>query len=68
MCLEAIDKVVNDDTLMTLFYINRDLWPAIRDDWKKGRRDLQGRIDWSWDPKNSKGLKFLEYNGDAPNL
>jgi len=69
MALEAVDKVVNDDTLLTLFFINRDLWPAIREDWKEGRRDLQGRIDWSWNPGlGEKGLKFLEYNGDAPNL
>ena len=40
MALEAVDKVVNDDTLLTLFFINRDLWPAIREDWKEGRRDL----------------------------
>jgi len=30
MGLEAIDKIVADDTLLSLFYINRDLWPAIR--------------------------------------
>jgi len=30
MGLEAIEKIVADDTLLSLFYINRDLWPAIR--------------------------------------
>jgi len=40
MALEAIDKIVNDDTLMTLFYINKDLWPAIKESWKVGRLDF----------------------------
>jgi len=36
MALEAVDLVVNDDALLDLFYINKDLWPAIRATWKKG--------------------------------
>ena len=36
MALEAVDLVVNDDALLDLFYINKDLWPAIRSTWKKG--------------------------------
>jgi glutathionylspermidine synthase len=30
MCLEAVDKVVNDDILLKLFFINENLWPAIK--------------------------------------
>lgn len=36
MALEAVDLVVNDDALLDLFYINKDLWPAIRASWDKG--------------------------------
>lgn len=36
MALEAVDIVVNDDALLDLFYINKDLWPAIRHSWGKG--------------------------------
>ena len=36
MALEAVDLVVNDDTLLDLFYINSDLWPAIKSSWSKG--------------------------------
>lgn len=36
MALEAVDLVVNDDALLKLFYINPNLWKAIRSAWKKG--------------------------------
>jgi len=36
MALEAVDLVVNDDALLDLFYINKNLWPAIKNSWKKG--------------------------------
>lgn len=66
MGLEAIDKIVNDDTLLTLFYVNRDLWPAIRESWKKRKNDFQGRFDFAFDGKNPP--KLLEYNADTPSL
>jgi len=40
MALEAVDLVVNDDALLDLFYINKDLWPAIRTSWNKGQIDF----------------------------
>lgn len=40
MALEAVDLVVNDDALLDLFYINKDLWPAIRASWNKGQIDF----------------------------
>lgn len=49
MALEAVDRIVKDDVLLDLFYINRDLWPAIRDSWDKGKLDFQGRFDFAWD-------------------
>jgi glutathionylspermidine synthase len=30
MALEAVDRVVNDDKLLTLFNINENLWPIIK--------------------------------------
>ena len=30
MALEAVDLVVKNDELLDMFYINRDLWPAIK--------------------------------------
>lgn len=66
MALEAVDLIVNDDTLLDLFYINRDLWPAIRNSWQKGHTDFQGRFDFAWDGAGD--LKLLEYNADTPSL
>lgn len=40
MALEAVDKVVNDDALLSLFFINKDLWPAVKHSWKTGRKDF----------------------------
>lgn len=66
MALEAVDTIVKDDVLLSLFYINRDLWPAIRESWDKGKVDFQGRFDFAWDGKNPP--KLLEYNADTPSL
>lgn len=30
MCLEVVDRVVNDDVLLTLFEIPESLWPAVK--------------------------------------
>ena len=40
MGLEAVDLVVNNDELLDMFYINRDLWPAIRHSWNKKQLDF----------------------------
>ena len=33
MALEAVDLVVNDPVLLTMFNINKNLWPAIKYTW-----------------------------------
>ena len=33
MALSAVEIVVNDDNLLKLFRINKNLWPAIRYSW-----------------------------------
>ena len=40
MALEAVEIVVNDDNLLDLFYINKDLWPAIKTSWNNRDTDL----------------------------
>ena len=66
MALEAVDKIVNDDVLMEMFYINRKLWPAIRKSWANNQTDFIGRFDLSWDGVSPP--KLLEYNADTPSL
>jgi len=66
MALEAVDRVVNDDTLLTLFNINENLWPIIKQSWKNGQSDFLGRFDFSWGGITPP--KMLEYNGDTPSM
>jgi len=66
MGLEAVDLVVNDPVLLTMFNINKNLWPAIKYSWANKKIDFQGRFDFAWDGKNPP--KMLEYNADTPSL
>ena len=66
MCLEVVDDIINNDTMLKLFHINEVLWPAIRKSWNKGHQDFIGRFDFAWDGKNPP--KMLEYNADTPSL
>lgn len=66
MALTAVDTVVNDDKLMTLFGINKKLWPAVRYSWSQNQVDMQGRFDFHY---NGTGPPLLlEYNADTPSL
>ena len=66
MALQAVDLVVKNDELLDMFYINRDLWPAIRHSWAERQLEFQGRFDFAWDGINPP--KLLEYNADTPSL
>ena len=66
MSLELVDKVVNDDVLLTLFEIPEVLWPAIKKSWAEKKLDLLGRMDFAWDGNGPP--KLLEYNGDTPSV
>ena len=66
MMLLGVDKVVNDDKLLKLFGMNRNLWPAIKYSWKQKQIDMQGRFDLVYDGVNAP--KMLEYNADTPSL
>ena len=66
MSLELVDKVVNDDVLLTLFEIPEVLWPAIKKSWAEKKIDLLGRMDFAYDGTGPP--KLLEYNGDTPSV
>ena len=66
MILTAVDEVVKDDKLLSLFNINKQLWPAIRFSWQNRQVDMQGRFDWIFD--GEKQPKLLEYNADTPSM
>lgn len=65
MTLEAVDKIVNDDKLLQLFNINKNLWPIIKRSWESNQPDFQSRIGLSWDGKNKP--KLIKILGDTAN-
>jgi glutathionylspermidine synthase len=40
MALQVVDRVVNDENLLTMFSINQDLWPMIKRSWHEGKMDF----------------------------
>lgn len=66
LCLELVDEVVNNDSLMDLFDIPVNLRPLVRDSWAKRETDFLGRFDFLIDKQGQ--VKLLEYNGDTPTL
>jgi glutathionylspermidine synthase len=66
MCLEVVERVANDDVLLTLFEIPEALWPAIKKSWKEKKTDFMGRFDLAWD--GTKPPKLFEYNADTPSV
>lgn len=64
--LVGVDKVINDDKLLRLFGISKNLWPALRYSWDQKQLDMQGRFDLVYDGTNPP--KMLEYNADTPSL
>ena len=66
MILMAVDKVVKDEKLLTLFHINKRLWPAIIYSWEQKQTDFQGRFDFIYN--GTQPPKLMEYNADTPSL
>ena len=66
MCLQAVDKVINDEELLRKFEIPEVLWPAIRSSWNQKKPDFMGRFDFAWDGNGEP--KMLEYNADTPSV
>ncbi len=64
MCLEVVDKVVNDESLLNKFAIPRQHWELIRDSWKNGDPSLYSRLDLTYDGKGH--AKLYENNADTP--
>lgn len=64
MCLQAVEKVVNSDELLTRFCIPKHTWDFVRDSWKLRQPSLYSRLDLAWDGKGD--AKLLENNADTP--
>ncbi|WP_372769127.1 glutathionylspermidine synthase family protein [Pseudoalteromonas sp.] len=64
MCLQAVEKVINDEYWLTQFAIPEDFWSLIKRSWQQKEPSLYGRMDFSYHGKSS--AKLLEYNADTP--
>jgi trypanothione synthetase/amidase len=63
MFLEATNRVINDDELLTRFGIPDVFWNRIRQSWVNDQnRTMIGRFDLAFDGKQ---IKVFEYNADS---
>lgn len=64
MCLAVVDKVINDDALMTKFCIPESHWDFIRQSWLNGDPSLYSRLDFAY--SGTGPAKLFENNADTP--
>ncbi|MEP4890998.1 MAG: glutathionylspermidine synthase family protein [Aliiglaciecola sp.] len=64
MCLQVVDKVVNNDALLSAFKIPEDFWQGVKDSWRKQDPSLYSRLDFAYD--GSGPAKLYENNADTP--
>ena len=64
LCFEVVERVVNDEVLLSKLGIPEGYWDYIAESWRGNERNLYGRMDLSYDGRNSP--KLLEYNADTP--
>lgn len=63
--LEATDRVIHDEQLLTQFGIPKIFWERIRQSWENEQDfNLTGRLDLGFDGEK---FKVLEYNADTAN-
>ena len=64
LCFAFIGRAIDDDAVLTRLAIPAAQWPLIRDSWRRGERNLYGRLDLAYDGFGP--AKLLEYNADTP--
>ena len=64
MCLEVVDRVVADTTLLRRFEIPENYWELIRASWQAREPSLYSRIDLAYD--GTRPAKLYENNADTP--
>ncbi len=64
MCLDVVDKVVNDEELFAKFQIPEQHWDFIRRSWLNKEPSLYSRLDLAYDGKSP--AKLYENNADTP--
>jgi len=64
MCLDAVDYVLNNESVLRRFAIPETAWDAIRDSWEHQDPSLYARLDFVYD--GTSPAKLLENNADTP--
>jgi glutathionylspermidine synthase len=64
LCLQVVDRAVNNEEVLSRLGIAEPFWDFIADSWRKGEKNLYGRMDISYDATGP--MKLLEYNADTP--
>jgi glutathionylspermidine synthase len=64
LCFAFVERALADDAILTRLAIPPAQWPLIRDSWRRGERNLYGRLDLAYDGTGP--AKLLEYNADTP--
>ncbi|MET0612042.1 MAG: glutathionylspermidine synthase family protein [Pseudomonas caspiana] len=64
MCMDAVERVVESEELLTELAIPPAFFDLVRTSWKEGHPHLYGRFDFSYDGVNP--AKLLEGNMDTP--
>lgn len=63
LCLQAVDRVVNDLALMTKLGIPENYHELVSHTWNENHPTFYGRFDLAYDGNE---IKMLEYNADTP--
>ncbi|HGJ5859981.1 MAG TPA: glutathionylspermidine synthase family protein [Arsenophonus nasoniae] len=64
MCLQVVEKVVNNEELLLKFQIPKHCWEFVNHSWKTNQPSLYSRLDLAYDGKRP--AKLLENNADTP--
>lgn len=64
MCLDIVDRVVKDESLLTKFCIPEHKWDFVRDSWLAKEDSLYSRLDFAYDGHSP--AKLYENNADTP--
>jgi glutathionylspermidine synthase len=64
MCLDVVDHVVRDESLLGRFCIPHEHWDLVRESWILGEPSLYSRFDFAYSGQGP--AKFYENNADTP--
>ncbi|MGY9005189.1 MAG: glutathionylspermidine synthase family protein [Alphaproteobacteria bacterium] len=64
LCLQVVERAVNDETVLARLGISESYWDYVAESWRRGEKNLYGRMDLSYDGQGP--AKLLEYNADTP--